>query len=89
MFLKDESGVMFELIEPISDKSPIKNSLSKKINIINHIAYKTRTFDKTNKILIKKNFFPVSTAKKAVAFKNKLIRFFYSPQGFLLEIIEE
>ena len=88
IFLTDKSGVIYELIEPISKQSPVYNALSKKLNILNHIAYKTKNFERINKELIKKNFFPVSKALRAKAFKNKKIRFFYSPQGFILEIIQ-
>lgn len=89
IFAISKEGVVYELISPLNKKSPIINQIEKKINIINHLAFKTKNFTKDTKKLIKNGALPVTKDKPAVAFKGKKVQFFYTSQNFLYEIIED
>ncbi len=89
IFLKDNSNINYELIEPLGKDSPVNNALKKNVNILNHIAYESMNFEKDCKILTQKGSRPLTKAMKAVAFKNKKVIFFYTKENFILEIIEK
>lgn len=88
-FIKSNDKILYELISPYGHTSPIKNSLKKNINIINHIAYKDKNFYKTILFLKKNNFIQISNAVKAKAFKGKKVVFFLTPLKHILELIED
>ena len=88
IFLLDNQNIKYEIIEPIGKKSPIYNALSKNINILNHIAYKTENFDRECEYLVNEGLFPITKPMSAVAFNNKKVTFFFTKEKFILEIIE-
>ena len=81
------SGIIYELLQPLSVSSPIAVSLAKKVNIIHHICYRTNDLASTRDMLRKQGSFPVTEPKPAVAFGGEMLQFFYQPGGWLLEII--
>ncbi len=89
IFLYDEKNLCYELIEPFGKKNPVSNTLKKKINILNHIAYQSSNFEKDIKKLIKSGFRPITMAVKAKAFSNKRIIFLINKLNFINEIIEK
>lgn len=89
IFATSKEDVIYELISPLNKKSLIINQIEKKINIINHLAFKTKNFEKDTKKLIQKGALPITKAQPAVAFKGKNVQFFYTSQNFLYEIIED
>ena len=46
-FFKYANNLIFELIEGIGNKNPVKSSLDQNKNLLNHIAYKVNNFDDT------------------------------------------
>ncbi len=88
LFIKHKNKILFEIIEPLDNKSPIAGQLKKNINIINHIAYKCKNFEKDKKNIIKNGAIPVTPKKKALAFNNKKIQFFMTKEKLLIELIE-
>ena len=89
LFLSDNNNVKYEIIEPLGKISPVYNALKNNINILNHIAYESKNFEKDCKKLIEHGLLPLTKAMSAVAFKNKQVIFFYTKENFILEIIEK
>lgn len=88
-FLYDNKNICYELIAPFGRKNPVSKILKQRYNIINHIAYKTKSFEKTIRLMRnKKNFAPISEPTFAKAFKSRVI-FFLTPLNFIVEIIED
>lgn len=86
---KDSSaGVVYELITPSNDKSPISNALKNKKSIINHFAYRVADIKLAGEHLQKNRCFALTQTAPATAFSGREIQFFYSPMDFIIEIIE-
>ena len=69
--------MIFEIIQPLNKKSPITNALNKNVNILNHVAFKSRNFKIDHDKIIDNGGIAVTKAKKAVAFNRKKIQFFF------------
>ena len=89
-FLYDHSDICYEIIAPNSSRSNniVTKVLNEKKNILNHIAYKTKNFEKTIKKFRGTGFINITNPKKMVAFKGKRAIFFLSPLGIIIELIE-
>jgi methylmalonyl-CoA/ethylmalonyl-CoA epimerase len=87
-FAKDAAGVVYELIAPIGDASPIAGALKSKANIINQIAYRTGSLDVAAKSLRAAGAVPLGPSRPAIAFGGAHVQFFLSRLGFIVEIIE-
>lgn len=88
-FFSDTSGITYEIVSPFGKNNPVDKVLKQNKNILNHVAYTTKLFNKEVKKLRKKGFAPLGKAKKAVAFNNAKVIFFITPLNFIIEIIEE
>ena len=89
LFIIDNNNLCYELIEPYGKNNPVSNSLKKKINILNHIAYETKNFSKDIRKLIKSGYRPIIKPTKAKAFKGKKVIFLINKLNFIIEIIEK
>jgi len=87
-FGRDAAGICYELIAPLSSRSPVWRSLRSGNNITNHIAYRVRDLETAGARLIASDFSPVSDPKPAVAYGGARIQFFMSPIFSLVELIE-
>jgi methylmalonyl-CoA/ethylmalonyl-CoA epimerase len=87
-FGRTPEGLVYELIQPLSEKSPITQSLKAKRNVINHLCYRCENLGDKALELRGQGAIPVTAPKPGVAFAGNLIQFFYLPTGMLLEIIE-
>lgn len=87
-FIFDFNNNCFEIIEPYGKINPVSKILSKKKNIINHLAYSTKNFKQKIIYLREKGFAPITKPMKAVAFNKKKVIFFLSPLNFIIELIE-
>jgi methylmalonyl-CoA/ethylmalonyl-CoA epimerase len=87
-FGRTADGLVYELIQPLSPKSPIAQSLKARKNIINHMCYRCEDLAAKAEELRDQGFFPVTEPKVGVAFHGALVQFFYQPNGMLLEMIE-
>ena len=77
-FCRDGDGVCFELVAPINDQSPVCNALTKKVNILNHIAYLVEDIDERLNKFLDGEFIVLGKPQKAIAYNMKKIQFFYS-----------
>ena len=84
----DNSKVCYELVEPYGKDNPVAGYLKRGSNILNHIAYSTKNFNRTIDNLKKKKFTQISKINYSKVFKGKII-FFLSPLNYIVEIIED
>ena len=88
-FGQSKDKVCYELVAPIDNKSPVYNVLSKKKNILNHIAYIVDAIAVCSEELLSNKFVPLGKPNKAVAYSLQRVQFFYSKEfGYILELIE-
>ena len=87
-FGTDASGTCYELLAPRSERSPINRVLSKKINVLNHVAYLVDDLAARAERLVRVGFAAVAPAKPAIAYGNRPIQFFVSRSRLLVEMIE-
>ena len=87
-FLRDRSGVVYELIAPLGDSSVISGALRKNANIINQLAYRTPSLAEGAARLKSKGFLILGPPLPALAFGGASVQFLMSPMGFIIELIE-
>ena len=88
-FMYDTSGVCYEIVAPYGDNSPVKNVLTTKKNILNHVAYKVKNFDEIISKYIEMRCMPLGRISNAVAFNDARVIFFLTPLGMIIEFIED
>ena len=87
-FIRDSSGIVYEMIAPLGDTSPVAKSLATKTNLLNQVAYRTANIATAAAVLRKSGNFPLGPAKPALAFGGAQVQFLWSPLGFVVELIE-
>lgn len=87
-FATSKNGVRLELIEPYDDDSPVANILKNNKNRLYHICFQTKNFEESIEKMKGMKCLMVSEPKTAIAFQNRRIVFFYTPNRELIELIE-
>ena len=87
LFMEDDHGNKFELLEPASPDSPVKKMLEKRIGLY-HFCYEVDNINQKIKDLSSKGFFLISGPVKAVAFDNHLIAFLINRDNLIIELVE-
>jgi methylmalonyl-CoA/ethylmalonyl-CoA epimerase len=87
-FGHDASGICYELVAPLSDRSPIRRVLAQRVNTLNHIAYLVDDLAAQAERLAAAGFVEVAEARPAIAYGNRPIQFFVSQSRLLIELIE-
>jgi methylmalonyl-CoA/ethylmalonyl-CoA epimerase len=82
------AGVCYELVAPLSPRSPISRALAQRVNTLNHLAYLVDDLAASGAHLVDTGFVPVGPARPAIAYKNSPIQFFVSESRLLIELIE-
>jgi methylmalonyl-CoA/ethylmalonyl-CoA epimerase len=82
------AGMCYELVAPLSPTSPVTRVLSKKINVLNHLAYLVNDLKAHAARLAAMEFVPVAEARPAIAYDGRLIQFFVAPSRLMIELIE-
>lgn len=82
------SGICYELIAPLSEKSPVHGVLARKVNVLNHLAYLINDLDAASARLQASGWVPIAAARPAIAYGGRLIQFLASPSRLLIELIE-
>ncbi|MCK4709515.1 MAG: VOC family protein [Gammaproteobacteria bacterium] len=88
-FLIDKSGVRYELIAPLNEKSPLYSVLKTKKDVINHVAYKTGNFEGSIAHYKNAGCFQLGEPVPAIAFNNKKVVFFLTGIGAIVELVED
>ena len=86
-FIKDPSGILYELVQPIDEDSKIFSVL-KTNNHLHHIAYKVDLIEERVKELRNKGFGPLTKLMKAKDFEDKRVVFLLSPNKYIVELVE-
>lgn len=81
-------NLKFELLEPLTEDSPIMNAL-KKGGGLNHICFEVQDIKHTIQLLRDKGSKLISGPTPAVAFGNKNIAFLYTKQREIIELVEK
>ena len=87
-FGRDRAGVVFELLEPIDESSPVYPALSSGKAILNHVAYLVPELEPAAEELRKGGFAPAADPKPAIAYGGARIQFFVTPLRFIVELVE-
>lgn len=88
-FIRDKTGIVYELIAPLGEKSIVSGTLEKKQSLLNQLAYTVTDLPKSVVALRKQGYFPLGGPKPALAFGNAPVQFLLSPLGFVIELIEK
>lgn len=86
-FYRDAAGIVFELIAPLGERSPVANTL-KQNHRLNQLAYLCPDIAAAGAALRQARAVPLGPAKPALAFSGALVQFFWSQLGFVIELIE-
>ena len=89
VFLKDSSGIDYELVAPFGDDSPVTGVLKRGHGFLNHLAYTTNKFDVEFLRFRRQGLMPLGPPKKAKAFDGRRVAFFLTKLNYIIEIIEE
>ena len=84
----DAAGGRIELVEPMSEDSPVYAFAKKNKAGYHHICLNTDNIEKSIEELCQKSFMLVSEPKPAIAFANKRVAFLISRNKLLWELLE-
>jgi methylmalonyl-CoA/ethylmalonyl-CoA epimerase len=87
-FVRDESGVVLELIAPLGSNSPVAKIAASRIGVINQFAYRVEELSEAGAYFRSNGAIPTAPPKSAIAFGGALVQFFLVPDGFIVELIE-
>lgn len=88
-FIEYENSNKIELIEPLSEVSPIRSVLEKKnISNIHHLAYLCENIEETCNSFRDKGYGFLTKFYNAEAFNGARVIFLLSPLNFIVELIE-
>ena len=87
-FGRDLAGVVFELLEPLGEDSPVYPALQSGKAILNHVAYRVPDLAAGAAHLTAAGAARVSEPKPAIAYGGRPIQFFVTPLRFVIELIE-
>jgi methylmalonyl-CoA/ethylmalonyl-CoA epimerase len=87
-FGRDPAGVVYELLEPLDETSPIYPALSGGKAILNHVAYLVSDLGEAREHMRRSGCAPTSQPNPAIAYGGRNIQFFVTPLRFVIELIE-
>jgi methylmalonyl-CoA/ethylmalonyl-CoA epimerase len=87
-FGRDPAGVVYELLEPLDESSPVYPALAGGKAILNHVAYLVDDLGAAGEHMRRAGCAPTSEPKPAIAYDGRNIQFFVSSLRFVIELIE-
>jgi methylmalonyl-CoA/ethylmalonyl-CoA epimerase len=87
IFMGDENGVLYELIEPVDETSPVFNLLKRRTSLY-HFCYEVKDIDAKIKKLSGNGFFLISGPVPAVAFNGRRVAFLINQDNLTIELVE-
>lgn len=87
-FGRDPAGMVYELLEPLDETSPVYPALSGGKAILNHVAYRVADLAAEAERLRGAGSAPAGEPKPAIAYGGKRVQFFVTPLRFVVELIE-
>jgi methylmalonyl-CoA/ethylmalonyl-CoA epimerase len=88
-FLEKPDSPLLELVEPVDEKSPVRNILNKVGVSAYHFCYEAENLDDSIAELRKKKFMLLVKPVEAVAFDGRKICFLYHKDAGLIELLEK
>ena len=88
LFMGDENDILYELIEPVDENSPVSRLLNKRISLY-HFCYEVDDIDSKIKELVNKKYVLISGPSKSVAFNGKRIAFLFNHDNLTIELVEK
>lgn len=87
-FGRDPAGVVYELLEPIDEASPVFAAMQSGKAILNHVAYRVPDLAAGAAHLQSSGAARAGDPKPAIAYGGRRIQFFVTPLRFIVELIE-
>jgi methylmalonyl-CoA/ethylmalonyl-CoA epimerase len=87
-FLRDHSGVVYEMISPRGANSPVAKTLASNNNLLNQIAYRTPALKESDEAMRQAGHFALGPPAPALAFGGAKVQFFWCELGFVIELVE-
>lgn len=87
-FGRDPAGVVYELLVPLDENSPVYAALKGRKNILNHVAYRVGDLTAAAAQIRTARAMPIAPPNPAIAFGNRPIQFFVTSFGMIVELIE-
>lgn len=87
-FLRDAGGVIFELIAPLGNDSPVAKIAASGRGVINQVAYRVGNLAEAAQYFRAHGATPTSAAKPAIAFAGAPVQFFLTKEFVVVELIE-
>jgi len=88
-FLEKTGSPLLELVEPVDEKSPVRNILDKVGVSAYHFCYEVENLDDSITQLRQKKFLLLVKPLEAVAFNGRRICFLYNKETGLIELLEK
>jgi len=88
LFMADENGFVYELLEPTDKDSPVSRFLEKRISLY-HLCYSVENLEKKIKKLTNKGFYLISGPTEAIAFERRNIAFLINRDNLIIELVEQ
>ena len=88
-FLRDRNNICYEIVAPFGKNNPVTNILKDGKNILNHLAYRTKNFDKMIYKFRNNKYAPLCLPTPAKAFNGARVIFFLTPLKIIVELIED
>jgi methylmalonyl-CoA/ethylmalonyl-CoA epimerase len=85
----EEGGLVYELIAPLGEESPISNALRSGKHILNHVAYLSADLTSSGEHLRTEGCWQAGPPLPALAYGGALVQFWISPLRFVIELIEK
>jgi methylmalonyl-CoA/ethylmalonyl-CoA epimerase len=86
-FLEDDRGTRLELIQPLSENSPVARAL-KQGGGLNHICYSVEDLEASIRAMVATGAKVVREPLPAVAFDGRRVTFLYTRERELIEFVE-
>ena len=87
-FVRDYSGVVYEMISPRGLSSPVAKTLASNNNLLNQVAYRTPSLREGAEAMRQAGHFALGAPAPALAFGGAHVQFFWCELGFVIELIE-
>lgn len=88
-FVSLRGGVRLELVEPLSDSSPVSNLLKRRRGGLYHLCYSTPDLPLSLAGMATHGCRRISGPTPAAAFGGRHVAFVFTPQSDLLELVDE
>jgi methylmalonyl-CoA/ethylmalonyl-CoA epimerase len=85
----EAGGLIYELIAPLGEDSPIANALRSGKHILNHVAYLTPDLAASGEHLRAEGCWQAGPPLPALAYGGAQVQFWVSPLRFVIELIEK